>query len=254
MISAKVLRDDLTETATEIDGVLALVATADAHAQELRAGIARLGVLDLPLMLDELRQKVDDATKQMASAQQTIRHCADEVHRVIIGTGDDQVPNPQSAPEIEGTPQRKRPARGFDWLLVRALMGVTGFVILVVFGILDRWLHVISVSDDLYLPAVCAITLTSVSVGHLDRYRIPPPVEVAMMQIFGIVFAGGYMIRDRARWSPAGDLKSDGGGGALECPCEAHRVLAGCDQLADEIAEQPRCGIARIDPAVAQPL
>jgi hypothetical protein len=198
MISTTTLRTDLTESATELDRVLALVETTGSHAQEMRASFVEMGVHDIPLMLDDLQERLDDATQRLESARETLASCADAVRR-MAGTGEERARTPESpdsapAPATAETPSKgPAPSRGFDWSLVRMLISFSGVLFVVAAGIFDAWLQLVSIIA--MVPSVGAGTLLSAgSIGLLDRYRTVPFFEVVVAQVSGVLFACGSIV------------------------------------------------------------
>jgi hypothetical protein len=213
MTPATMLRDRLTDTVTELDRVLAMVSSADGYARELHSGFVEIGIRDVTITLVHLRRRLDDATKRIACVRDNLDDCAEVVRRDVIGTGDVREPpagdvreppagevrEPPTG-EVREPPKRRPPVRHFDWLLVRMLMGVAGFAVATGFLVFDSWLHLVSISDDLYQPVLIVLVLGSVSVGLLDRHRIPRRGDVAFQQFLGVALAGAFMVADVAGW------------------------------------------------------
>jgi hypothetical protein len=186
---------------TQLDCVLAMVSTADSHAQQLRAGFVDLGAPYVVAVLADLRHRLDYTAKQLTSAREILTDCADLVQRDVIGTAAAPVPDPPPDPETTKASKEQPPAkRSFDWLLVRMLMAVAAFVLSVAVWVFDSWLHLVSIGNDLHQPALTVLLLGSVSVGHLDRYRTPRPAEVAVMQFFGVAYVSTVLITDLVGW------------------------------------------------------
>jgi hypothetical protein len=205
MTPATLLRDQLADTVTELDRVLAMVSSADGHARVLHRGCLDVGIRDTTATLADLRQTLDDVTKQIASVRGNLDDCAEVVRRDVIGTGEVREPAAQSAPQHVGHPvgtstDRTPPRRYVDWTLVRLLLCAAGLAVAIAVPILDSWLHLVSISDELYQPAFTVLLLGSLSIGYLDRYRIPRASDVAFQLFVAVALASTVMITDVTGW------------------------------------------------------